>query len=100
MSFRIELTVAGQVLRTAIAEKVVGSEKRIELGPEEWDDVFVYNWGIYRGSASPNALLEGPIAKGTVTHRYGDGCEKLAALIMGDYARTKGPDHPKREESE
>lgn len=90
MTFRIELKVGDQVLRTALAQKHGPSTN----GAADHNEKFIYNWLIYKGTASANALIEGPIAKGQVVHRYGDGVEMLAALIMGDYARIKGSDHP------
>ena len=99
MSIRIELHLGGQIIRTALAQKVTDDEDQ-KNGGGDVDRVFDYNWGIYGGAGKVESLLRGPIAQGTVQHRYGDGPEKLAALIMGDYARIKGPDHPQREESE
>lgn len=96
MSIRIELHIGENVVRTAIAKKITDDEDQ-RNGRGDDDRCFDYQWSIYGGNANAWAMSREPIAKGVVNHRYGDGPEKLAALIMGDYARIKGPDHPQRE---
>lgn len=92
MTLRIDLMVGEFARRTVIAKKECNENEA--RGQASKDETYTYRWAMYHSGTEDVMLSKGPIASGSVNHRYGDGLEKLAGLIMGDYAKTKGPLHP------